>query len=269
MRKPSIFSRDYERQMRKRRKRIAIISILGVLLIGILFLKIAMNSMNMETLRNKVQNWIDEDNKDNKDIQDDTSNISEENIQEEITKEEAPKEPESKTKDLTVKTGVILKAEYEENNGVVKFKGIKDIPSNIYYTLNQEKNLILTIDDTQDMKIFNIDGKEAIITKDKYVAPNGEVFNKAAVLQTYNGYLWNVEAKFISNTKVAYISNVPYFGYDLSKYIWVVDLNDSTHKTLWNSKGKEVKFGEIKEKGLEVTIDGNVKYINSNGELIN
>ncbi len=267
MRKPSIFSRDYERQMRKRRKKIAIISILGVLLIGILFLKIAMNSMNMETLRNKVQNWIDEDDEY---TQDDNSNVNEENIEEVTTEEEeAPKEPESKTKDLTVKTGVILKAEYEEDNGVAKFKGIKDAPSNIYYTLNQDKNLILTIDDSQDMKLFNIDGKEAIITKDKYVAPNGEVFNKAAVLQTYNGYLWNVEAKFINNTKVAYISNVPYFGYDLSKYIWVVDLNDSSHKTLWNSKGREVKFGEIKEKGLEVTIDGNVKYINSNGELIN
>lgn len=265
MRKPSIFSRDYERQMRKRRKRIAIISILGVLIVGILFLKIAMNSINMETLRNKVQSWIDEDNED---IQDDTNNTNEENKQEE-TVEEAPKEPESKTMDLIVREGIILKAEYEENNGVIKFKGIKDVPSNIYYTLNQDKNLILTIDENQDMKIFNVNTKEASITKDKYVAPNGEIFNKSSVLQTYNGYLWNVEAKFISNTKVAYISNVPYFGYDLNKYIWVIDLNDNSHKTLWNSKGKEIKFGEIKEKGLEVTVDGNVKYINSNGELIN
>lgn len=266
MRKPSIFSKDYEQQMKKRRKRIAIISILGVLLIGILFFRIAMNSINMDTLRIKVQNWIDEDEKD---VQDDTTNINEESTQEETTQEETPKEPESKTKDLLVKEGVILKAEYEENNGVIKFKGIKDVPSNIYYTLNPDNNLILTIDDNQDMKIFNVETKEANITKDNYVAPNGEVFNKTSVLQTYNGYLWNADAKFISNTKVAYISNVPYFGYDLSKYIWVVDLNDSSHKTLWNSKGKEIKFGEIKEKGLEVTIDGNVKYINSNGELIN
>ena len=266
MRKPSIFSRDYERLMRKRRKRIAIISILGVLVIGILFLKMAMNSINMETLRSKVQSWIDEDNEE---IQDNTNNTNEENKQEETVQEETPKEPEIKTMDLIVREGIILKAEYEESNGVVKFKGIKDAPSNIYYTLNQDKNLILTIDENQDMKIFNVNTKEANITKDKYVAPNGEVFNKSSVLQTYNGYLWNVEAKFITNTKVAYISNVPYFGYDLNKYIWVVDLNDNSHKTLWNSKGKEIKLGEIKEKGLEVTIDGNVKYINSNGELIN
>lgn len=266
MRKPSIFSRDYERLMRKRRKRIAIISILGVVIIGILFLKMAMNSINMETLRSKVQSWIDEDNEE---IQDNTNKTNEENKQEETVQEETPKEPEIKTMDLIVREGIILKAEYEESNGVVKFKGIKDAPSNIYYTLNQDKNLILTIDENQDMKIFNVNTKEANITKDKYVAPNGEVFNKSSVLQTYNGYLWNVEAKFITNTKVAYISNVPYFGYDLNKYIWVVDLNDNSHKTLWNSKGKEIKLGEIKEKGLEVTIDGNVKYINSNGELIN
>ena len=252
--------------MRKRKKKIAIISILAVLVVGILFFKIAMSSINMETLRNKVQNWIDEDKKD---IQDDIVDIEEETKPEEITQEETPKEPESKTVDLIVKEGIILKAEYEENNGTIKFKGIKDVPSNIYYTLNPDMNLVLTIDENQDMKIFNVEAKESNISKDTYVAPNGEKFNKPSVLQTYSGYIWNKDAKFITNTKVAYISNVPYFGYDLNKYIWVVDLNDGSHKTLWNSKGKEINFGEIKEKGLEVTIDGNVKYVNPTGELIN
>ena len=262
MRKPSIFSRDYEKQMKKRRRRIALISILGIFFIGFLFIKIAMSSINMEILRNKVQNWINED----KVItEEDTTDIEEENNLE----EETPKEPESKTMDLVVKEGVVLKAEYEDVNGVVKFKGIKDAPSNIYYTLNPDKTLVLTIDENQDMKIFNVDTKEANITKDSYTAPNGEVFNKATVLQTYSGYLWNMEAKFIDNTTVAYISNVPYFGYDLNKYIWIVKLTDNSHTTLWNSKGKEIKIGDIQEKGLEVTIDGNVKYINSSGELIN
>lgn len=264
MRKPSIFSRDYERQMRKRRKRIFLISILSVFLIGTLFIAVAMNSINMETLRTKVQNWIDEDEIKNEE----NTLIEEENIEEDFA-EEAPKEIENKTIDLLVREGLILKAEYEENNGEVKFKGIKDIPSNIYYVLNPKNNLILTIDENQNMKVFNIDKKEAIISKENYVAPNGEVFNKNTVLQSYEGYLWNVEAKFIDNTKVAYITNLPYFGYSLDKYIWIVDLNDNSHKTLWNSKGKDIKLGDIKEKGLEVTIDGIVKFINSNGELVN
>lgn len=265
MKKPSIFSRDYERQMKKRRRRIALISILGIFFIGFLFMKIAMSSINMDTLKNKVQNWIDEDKVM---PEGNATDIEGENNSEEETPKE-PEEPESKTMDLLVRDGVVLKAEYEEVNGVVKFKGIEDAPSNIYYTLNPDKNLVLTIDENQDMKIFNVDAKEVNITKDSYTAPNGEAFNKTSVLQTYNGYLWNVEAKFIDNTTVAYISNVPYFGYDLNKYIWVVNLNNNSHTTLWNSKGKEIKIGDIKEKGLEVTIDGNVKYINSGGELIN
>lgn len=266
MRKPSIFSRDYERQMRKRRKRIFIISLLAIFVVGTLFITIAMNSINMDTLRNKVQNWIDEDENMSPD-----DTLIEENINEEdSSKEETlPKEPESKSMDLFIRDGLILKAEYEENNGEVKFKGIKDIPDNIYYVLNPNRNLILTIDENQNMKIFNVDKNEATINKDKYVAPNGEVFNKDTVLQSYEGYLWNAEAKFIDNTKVAYISNLPYFGYGLNKYIWIVDLNNNSHKTLWNSKGKDIKLGDIKEKGLEVTIDGVVKFINSNGEIVN
>ena len=34
-------------------------------------------------------------------------------------------------------------------------------------------------------------------------------------------------------------------------------------------KGKDVKLNNLADKGLEVLIDGNVKYINQNGELIN
>lgn len=264
MRKPSIFSRDYEKKMRKRRRNIIALSILGLFVVGILFMKFAMNNINMESLKSKVQNWIDEDeytdNNNNEELNEDTQND---------VVEEAPKEPEAKTIDLKLKEGVTLKAEYEEVEGKITFKGIKDIPSNIYYSINPNKNLILTIDEIQEMKVFNVEGKEASITKDKYVAPNGEIFNKETTLQTYSGYLWNVEAKFISDTKVAYITNLPYFGTDLNKYIWVVDLNDNSHKTLWNSKGKDIKFGEIKEKGLEATIDGNIKYVNSNGDLIN
>ncbi len=265
MRKPSIFSRDYERKMKKRRRRIAAISVIGVLLIGSLFIKIAIGSINTDTLKNKLQMWIVEDKSfDNtdKDIDDLENNENKEVI------EEAPKEPESKIMEFKINENSILKAEYEDINGTIKFKGVKEVPSNMYYTINQAKNLILVIDENQNMKIFNSNKKEANITKDKYTAPNGEIFNKDSVLQTYNGYLWNVEAKFVTDTKVAYISNVPYFRYDLNKYIWVVDLNNNTHSTLWNSKGREIKFGDLKEKGLEVVIDGNVKYVNQNSYLV-
>ncbi|MBQ6820544.1 MAG: hypothetical protein IJO26_04520 [Clostridium sp.] len=266
MRKPSIFSRDYERQMRKRRKRIALMSIIGVIIVGAVIAKISLNNMDMENVKVKVQNWIDEGESN---VDEEVSKIEDSQEQVEVKKEEVPVVTENKTMDLKIREDLIVKAEYEEVDGKIKFIGLKDAPSNIYYTLNPEKSLLLTIDENQNMKIFNVNKTEAVIGKDSYTAPNGEVFNKANVLSTYKDYLWNTEAKFIDNTTVAYISNVPYFGYDLDKYVWVANLNDLTHKTIWASKAKEVKLGKIQEKGLEVTINGNVKYITVNGDLVN
>ena len=116
MRKPSIFSRDYERKMRKRRRNIITLSILGLFVVGILFMKLAMNNINMDSLKSKVQNWIDED--------EDTDNDNNEELVEDTEDdviEEAPKEPEAKTIDLKLKEGVTLKAEYEEVEGKIKF----------------------------------------------------------------------------------------------------------------------------------------------------
>ena len=42
----------------------------------------------------------------------------------------------------------------------------------------------------------------------------------------------------------------------------------NTHFTIWASKSTEITFGQMQEKGLEVNIDGNVRYITSNGELV-
>lgn len=267
MGRPSIFSKDYEKKMRKRRKRMILISmfIVLILLIGAISFKFTISKIDMQEIKNNLQAWIDSD-KDNTKENEEVS-IDNNKIEEEIV--ETPKEPEVKTKDLKINDGVILKAEYEEVNGESKFKSIQNLPKDYQYDINSKKNIIIVLDDNQNMKLFNIDGNEVNITKASYTAPNGEVFNKDTVLDTYDGYLWHKDIKFISDTKVAYISNVPYFGYGLNKYIWIIDLNSNSHITLWNSKAKNITFGNLEEKGLKVNIDGNEKFLNSEGNLIN
>ena len=269
MGKPSIFSKDYEKKMRKRRKIMIISSIFIVLilLIGGVSLKLTMSKIDMQEIRNSLQAWIDSD----KDNINEDSDISINNNEDENKNEivEAPKEPEVKTKDLKINDKITLKAEYEEIDGEEKFKTIQNLPENYQYDINNKRNMIIILDDKQNIKLFNINGKENNITKDSYIAPNGEVFNKDIVLETYENYLWHKDIKFISDTKIAYISNVPYFGYDLNKYIWLIDLNTNNHITLWNSKAKNITFGNLEEKGLKINIDGNEKFINSDGNLIN
>ncbi|WP_300382026.1 hypothetical protein [Clostridium sp.] len=263
MGKPSIFSRDYEQKMRKRRKKIALISIIISLVIGVLLLKLISNNINGEAIRNRVQAWVDSDRPDN--------NTTQEELNEEIDIVIPEKEPEKEMKimELKIDDNSIIKVEYEQLEGKDIFKEVKENQSNIYYDINPSKNIILTIDEKQNMKIFSTDKKESVVHKDKYVAPTGEAFIKENVLTTYKDYIWNGSAKFINDTTIAYISNVPYFGYDLNQYIWILNLSDNSHKTIWSSKGKEIKLNTIKENGLEVTIDGNAKYINENGEIFN
>lgn len=263
MGKPSIFSRDYEQKMRKRRKKIALISIIISLVIGVLLLKLISNNINGEAIRNRVQAWVDSDRPDN--------NTTQEELNEEIDIVIPEKEPEKEMKimELKIDDNSIIKVEYEQLEGKDIFKEVKENQSNIYYDINPSKNIILTIDEKQNMKIFSTDKKESVVHKDKYVAPTGEAFIKENVLTTYKDYIWNGSAKFINDTTIAYISNVPYFGYDLNQYIWILNLSDNSHKTIWSSKGKEIKLNTIKENGLEITIDGNAKYINENGEIFN
>ena len=75
MGKPSIFSREYEKKMKKRRRNIMIISLTIVLVISALIIKVVCNPIDYSNIKENIQAWIDSD----------TTNISE---QTETTKEE-------------------------------------------------------------------------------------------------------------------------------------------------------------------------------------
>ncbi|GAB6169431.1 hypothetical protein JCM1393_18910 [Clostridium carnis] len=259
MRKPSIFSRDYERKMRKRRRIITTIFIVTFFTLGFTAAVLTAKNFDFTNIKAKVQQWVDK----GKIEEEKEKPIEEKELEEKIV------EPEVKILELKVNNSKVLKIEYEDKNGEAILKEVKELPDGIYYSISNNKKSVVTIDESQNIKVFNNKGEEKVLTKDSYTSPKGETFKKDIILETYKGYYWNKEAKFINDNKIAYISNVPYFGYDLNKYIWVIDISSNTHTTLWGSKGKDVKLGEVKEKGLEVLIDGNVKYVNNDGDLIN
>lgn len=266
MRKPSIFSRDYERKVRKRKRIIVTISILLFLLIGAIALKLTREAFDFTYVRAKIQKWIDEEPTD--------SNIVDEENNGELQNDtpvtpETPIVPEVKTMDIKLSEDKIIKVEYDEVDGKIKFKEAKEVPIGISYDINPLKDLIVVTDDKQNIRIFNTKGEEKNITKDKYVAPNGEIFKKDVVTTTYKDYLWHNNAKFINDNKIVYKTNMPYFGFGLNQYLWIVDIEGKNEVTLWQSKGKEIIIGENKEKGTEVTIDGVVKYISNDNKLVN
>ena len=59
MKKPSIFSKDYEKIMRKRKRKKIIIGILSICIIGILVTEVA--NYDFSKLKDRLQAWVDED----------------------------------------------------------------------------------------------------------------------------------------------------------------------------------------------------------------
>ncbi|NLK95004.1 MAG: hypothetical protein GX275_07415 [Clostridiales bacterium] len=261
MAKPSIFSRDYERKMKKRKRRITITILLIIIVaIGALY-KFKISNMDFSELKEKMQAWVDS-GKPEEEI-DEPKEIEENNFEEE-TKEE--KEPEKTYVDLIVEEGVILKAEYTEENSNKKFIGIED-PKGLTYSISPEGKQVLITDKNQNLKLYDLNGNVTDITKQTYISGAGTPFPKNDILAANPQYLWHSQGRFIDETRVIYVSQMPYFGdAAVNKYIWIYDIVNKTEITLYNYASPEITLGElVQDKGISATINGANFFVNGEG----
>ena len=116
MGKPSIFSREYEKKMKRRRRNVLIISLAIVLVISVLTIKVACTPVDYKSIKANIQAWIDSD----------TTNLEQtEKTKEEIVKEETidekpikeePQKPIEESIDITLVSGSVAKAIYVDDN---------------------------------------------------------------------------------------------------------------------------------------------------------
>ena len=267
MKKPSIFSKDYEKIMRKRRKKkITLLIILSLILIfG--FTKI--KNINYLLVKERLQAWIDEGKNMEELLADkDKDTEKDRDVQVGIVDvEEKEEKKEEKIIEINLnnsKFNMLLKINEKEE----MILGFENLPNDTYYEISEDGKSAILIDGTQNLFLMDYKGGVKDITFKKYVTKEGDIFEKENILSIYEGYIWTAEARYLSDKTVVYRTNVPYFGYNLNQYVTVVNVETGSHKTLWNTKGKEINFGEFTEKGLEVKIDGNIKYIDMNTNLI-
>ena len=263
MKKPSIFSKDYEKIMRKRKRKRIVIGILSICIIGILVTEVA--NYDFSKLKDRLQAWVDEDKE--KYVGDqlvDTDESIESTEVEEPVVEEVPSE---KYLDVTI-SDTPISFKIKEENSQILIESVKEVPENYYIYIGNNGKDAVVLDPNQNINIVYASGEIKNVTLAQYIGPDGEVYIKDNIRNLYQGYIWHSTPVQISEKKVAYITNIPYFGYNLNKYISIIDINMNTHFTIWASKATEIVFEQMNEKGLEVNIDGNLRYITSNGELI-
>lgn len=274
MGKPSIFSRDYNNRMKKRKKRIAIFIIILITLVATFSyssnfknffnnkLSILKNIKLSGLLKKVNKNEIKpgENEKTSSDVKSNPE-ASTENIEE-------------KGIDVALSDGTKIKAVYENKDGSNKFKYISPIDAPVSFSVNPSGNsMVILENNTQDMFYVSIDGNVQKVNDTQYVSGKQDIYYKESILKSKPDFIWCSSPRFIDDNYVVYISQVPWFS-RTAKYIWAFNIKDNNIKDrndqiLFDDNkfgGEVVKFGNLTDKGLEVIIDNVTKYIKSNGQ---
>lgn len=260
MGKPSIFSRDYEKKMKRRKRRIMLLIIAVIVIVSVVFIKFKLPNIDFTDVKTKIQAWVDTGKP--------KEEIDVEEEKEQTNEEEEKREPEKTYMDLNLAEGVVVKAEYQEVEGVKKFITLVPVEG-LTYTLSPSAQQIIVVDSAQNIKLCGIDGTVKDITKKEYISTTNQSFAKDQILANNPTYVWHSQVKFIDETKILYVSQLPYFGSSANnKYIWIYDIASGVETTLWNTKSQDIIVGDlVPEKGITVTIAGVVNYINNQGVI--
>lgn len=269
MGKPSIFSREYERKMKRRKRNFIFFSLIIILLACAAVLKFVYNPVNFANIKANMQAWIDSGNT-SEEIASEESAVKEneaEDIQSE--EEEEVKTPIEEYIDIPLSSGKTAQAVYVEENGEKVFTSVKNLDEGVYFDISPLKKQVLVCDVNSVITVYNIDGTSKTVSKDQYVSSKGTVFTKDNTLQTNPGYLWNSNPKFVSEQSIVFVTNRPYFGSAAVKqYLWMTDIQTGDDKIYWDLAAENITVGDREEKGLKITVNNRDYFIAQDGNYL-
>jgi len=176
--------------------------------------------------------------------------------------------PKEEGFDFKLDDGTALKAVYTASGTTVKFQYVSPKDKNVYFNINPTGDK-MAIFDSGAQKILLIDsaGKVEDMTNPKYVSSSGTTITKESVLNSNKSYIWCSSPAFISDTKIAYISQLPWLN-KTTKYVWIVDVTTGKHTIINLVHGEKITFGKLEAKGLKIDVDGSSKYITASGSVV-
>ncbi|MBU3097774.1 MULTISPECIES: hypothetical protein [Clostridium] len=269
MKKPSIFSKDYDRKIKKRKK--VILSLIIIPIIGlIIFLNIDFKGLiNKGTTTTSSKD--DKVQKKSEEVSQKQTNAQKDKItQAAIAAKTAKAAKASADKSSFIATmpdGQKVTIEY---NGASANKIIKGISNakDVSYDISPSKKLIV-IQSTKNQDIIYVDINKASkdITRKIYTSSNNQNYSKEDQLKNNPDYIWSITPKFIDEDNIAYVSELPWMNEKKVQYIWKLNLKDNVHMQVQPASGMKITFGDSTAKGLEANIDGDVVYVTASGEV--
>lgn len=256
--KPSIFSNNYRKVMRRRRIiRNICISVLVLFVVGIFIL----HELNIKLDLNNLTG--DGNNKTSSSVQNssgkgDKTSSSPSNKQTDNSDEQGYV--------FKLSTGLSVKAVYEVQNNVKKFKTVDPIDTSFkYYISPQGSGIVILDSNTQNLTYIDSEGNQKDITYKQYTDKQGSIYSKDDVIKNNTGYIWCDEPRFIDENTIVYLSMLPWIGEGQNKYVWIYNIKNNTYNNVYSVGGNSVKFDAVTDKGITVEVDGKTEYVNADG----
>ncbi|MBZ4663081.1 MAG: hypothetical protein JG776_763 [Caloramator sp.] len=259
MGRPSIFSKNYEEQMRRRRINITLI-ILIIIFAAFFYTKYQLNKRGINI---NIADKFSFLKKQEKDIKQDV-NINRENKKEEI--KDTPKQ-ENKV-DETLKEYIYtsnsqrqFKVVYKDENGVKKFVEVKSEGFNVDFDILKDGTKVVFDDkENQNIIVYSIDGTYEDITL-KTLKTSKYTFEKDKVLQRQKDYIWAEKPHFTSDGKVVFLTKLPYNLTKRGIFIWYANYNGTRLVRLGELSYdiNNIKYDGFDEnEGLRIISDGKI-----------
>ncbi|WP_435787939.1 hypothetical protein [Clostridium sp.] len=281
MKRPSIFSKDYEKQIRKRRKKIFLLIIVPI--IGLtLFLITDFDSMLDKgiSMKKNLNNIFLNKSKQDTDIEkSEPPYVKKEEVVVKPKPKPQPEAEESKdsqvdvvieneTFPVTLSDGQEINVEYKLLGEEKNIEGVSN-PKDISYDISpNKKSIVIQSKINQDILYFDANKISKDITKKIHTSSRGEKFYKQDKIKEKPNYIWSIMPKFIDEDNIVYVSELPWMNEEAAQYIWKVNLKNNIHTQVKPAKGKNITFKDITSIGLETIIDGKLVYITSTGKVI-
>ncbi|MBU3180613.1 tRNA (guanine-N1)-methyltransferase [Clostridium psychrophilum] len=272
MKKPSMFSKHYEKEKKKRRKIILIVIIIPIIGLsiflttdfkGLLNKGINMkNSMSLNKSKDKEKNTAETQNK--------SEEVTKQTNADKLKALQAKSDAKVKNETFIVSLsdGQKISIQYTVKAAKKTIKGILNSKDIAYDISPSKKAVVIESKKNQDLLYVDVNKVSKDITKKVYKSSKNKPFSKANKLEISPSYVWSITPKFINEDNIAYVSELPWMNEKAIQYIWKVNIKTNTHMQVQSISGKTITFKNITSKGLGTMVDGNTVYVMALGETL-
>lgn len=259
MRKTSIFSKNYEKILRRKKRIKWILSIIFVVII-ILCGIICLNFDSFKKFIAGNHNKVVQEDKNPSNVNVDNTNKDNTNKKPNNTKEDIPKPSTDIEATAKLPNGTIVSYKIDKEANIIKHNST---PTG--YTIEDastQKFFLVFSNDTYELFLVNVDGTVKNLTYETFITTNGTRVHRKDKVAKDPSFIWMENPKVYKN-KIFYATKLPNLNNGNRYFLWVCDIETGVHKGIYDKslRGNEIVIsGDSSEKGLEIKFDKVSKY---------